>query len=787
MVATQFEIDNALMAGRAYFDTRASINRFPVPQGWVEFKHRALDSGFEAVSFQQSTKIVISYAGTNFTDISDWTQANVPLAFGFAADQLRQAALYYLEVKAANPTATISFTGHSLGGGLAALMGVLFDEQAVAFDQAPFANSATLAIRGDLIDYLKANGYTDATLDALVPELLSFNPYDMNSRVAKVTGYYVQGDALDVLQANLNFQILGTQTMLPQNNVGLGLLGPVDLHSQALLTAFLLNDAFRDITFKLPDLLKMLFDEGLYAYKTSPDNTTSPNFLENLLRHQIGVAADPAAGVAAIPADAMLDRFVVDLQKLTPDTYGMASGTGMAEALTVAAMEYQYFKDATSATQLFTFDSYGLHFKYSDIGASSYKSLPKLADAVNAFLTPEEKSLLNGRLVKQDAWHIQSGTGGMTIHAGADNDAMIGGTNSDGLWGGGGIDILIGGANNDVLVGESGNDYLLGGIGNDTYIFSAGDGTDTVLDTDGSGSIVVDGITLTGGALVAGTTNVWKNTPQGITYTLKGSGTSQVLIISKDGNTDSIRVQGWQAGQLGLAMAGAIAPPATTTITGLDGYSDGIVGTGGADRILGLSGNDALDGSADDDIIEGGLGDDLIAGGAGSDLIYGGVGKDMILSATGLNLQPQRDRNNDGTLDDWAPPAGAGAVWTSGRLWGIYASADANGPTYIVDGGGSLSQDSAGDIVFAGDEEDRVVGGLGDDYIDGGLGNDTLTGHGGNDVIDGGDGEDYIQGEGIILPGYYESVAEIQHGNDVLDGGAGADILSGHEAWKEAA
>ena len=777
-MATQFEIDNALMAGAAYRSTRSSINRFPIPAGWSEvpLSHVTRPSGFEAVSFQQGTKIVIAYAGTNFTDISDWTQANVPLAFGFAADQLRQAALYYLEVKAANPTAIISFTGHSLGGGLAALMGVLFDEQAVAFDQAPFANSATLAIRGDLIDYLKSNGYTDATLDALVPELLSFNPYDMNSRVAKVTGYYVQGDALDVLQTNTSFQILGTQTMLPQTSTGLGLLGPVDLHSQALLTAFLVNDDFRALSFELPNLLQAMFDKGLYAEDTA---TSERNFLDNLLRHQIGVAADPVAGVAAIPADAMLDRFVVDLQKVTPDTYGMASGTGMAEALVVAAMEYRYFKDATSVTQLFTFDSYGLHFKYSDIGASSYKSLPKLADAVNAFLTPEEKSLLNGRLVKQDAWHIQSGTGGMTIHAGADNDAMIGGTNSDGLWGGGGIDILIGGANNDVLVGESGNDYLLGGIGNDTYIFATGDGTDTVLDTDGSGSIVVDGITLTGGALVAGTTNVWKNTPQGITYTLKGSGTSQVLIISKDGNTDSIRVQGWQAGQLGLAMAGAIAPPATTTITGLDGYSDGIVGTGGADRILGLSGNDALDGSADDDIIEGGLGDDLIAGGAGSDLIYGGVGKDMILSATGLNLQPQRDRNNDGTLDDWAPPAGAGAVWTSGRLWGIYASADANGPTYIVDGGGSLSQDSAGDFVFAGDEEDRVVGGLGDDYIDGGLGNDTLTGHGGNDVIDGGDGEDYIQGDGIILPGYYTSVAETQHGNDVLDGGADADILVG--------
>ena len=267
--------------------------------------------------------------------------------------------------------------------------------------------------------------------------------------------------------------------MLPQNGTGLSLLGPVDLHSQTLLTAFLLNDSFRDLSFKLPSLLQAMFDKGLYANDTA---TSERNFLDNLLRHQIGVAADPVAGVAAIPADGMLDRFVVDLQKVTPDTYGMAAGTGMAEALVVAAMEYHYLKDAASATQLFTFDSYGLHFKYSDIGASSYKSLPKLAEAVNAFLTPEEAALLNGKLVKQDAWHIQSGEGGMIVHAGTDNDAAIGGANSDGIWAGAGNDIVIGGADNDVLVGETGNGFLLGGIGFDTYVINAGDGHDTVLD-----------------------------------------------------------------------------------------------------------------------------------------------------------------------------------------------------------------------------------------------------------------------------------------------------------------
>jgi len=58
-------------------------------------------------------------------------------------------------------------------------------------------------------------------------------------------------------------------------------------------------------------------------------------------------------------------------------------------------------------------------------------------------------------------------------------------------------------------------------------------------------------------------------------------------------------------------------------------------------------------------------------------------------SATGLALQLQKDRSNDGVLDDWAPSAGAGAVWTSRRLWGIYAD---NRGSETIEGGGSTSR-----------------------------------------------------------------------------------------------
>ncbi len=693
MAATQFEIDNALMAGRAYFDTRASTNRFPVPQGWAEFKHRALDSGFEAMSFQRESnpnEIVISFAGTDFTDFfGDWTKANFPLAFGELGTQLVDAARYYLEVKAANPTAIISFTGHSLGGGLAALMAVFFDEQAITFDQAPFAAAASDTVRAELEFWLNGYGYSDAMLTSLVPEFMS---YSEGTRTANVTGYYVEGEALQYPPFSA-YDTIGTQTMLPQHSVDLGLVdGPRDLHSQTLLTAFLLSDTFRDLTFKLPDLLKTLFDEALYARSTEPGPDAQPNFLEHLLRHQIGVAADPIAGVAAIPADAMLDRFVVDLQKVTPDTYGMASGTAMAEALVVTAMEYHYFKDAASASQLFTFDNYGLHFKYSDIGASSYKSLPKLVDAVNAFLTPEEQALLNGKLIKQDAWHIQSGVGGMVVHAGAGNDAMIGGANSDGLWGGGGADILIGGANNDVLAGETGNDYLLGGIGFDTYLINPGDGYDTILDTDGQGVVTIGGIEAKGSAtggldakkwIQVG--NVWQDRQNGLTYGLAALADGSQTLLIRDLSGSTVEIKDWSENELGITLGAGAAPvvlPLPTTSTTLSGdlkpadtdpaaagvqaaYDDLgniIVGTeadpGRADTLYDSAGNDRIEGKGGNDTLlaERG-GDDILDGGAGDDLLLGDAGHalaDALEQYAQASTRAEQLALLDGLVEAWS-------------------------------------------------------------------------------------------------------------------------------------
>jgi len=56
-----------------------------------------------------------------------------------------------------------------------------------------------------------------------------------------------------------------------------------------------------------------------------------------------------------------------------------------------------------------------------------------------------------------------------------------------------------------------GDDALLGGTDFDTYIYNTGDGFDTILDTGGDGSIVVDGVILGGRSHPCGRGAVWRS------------------------------------------------------------------------------------------------------------------------------------------------------------------------------------------------------------------------------------------------------------------------------------
>lgn len=143
------DIEYALMAGRAYASkTENKANLPPVPSGWTEESPKDLGNGLNITSFKRGNEIVISISGLSSPgDVIDWING-VSTELGYGSPQMLDAALYYMQIKRDYPDADISFTGHSMGGGFAALLGVLFDESAVTFDQAPFSRSAWEGVKG---------------------------------------------------------------------------------------------------------------------------------------------------------------------------------------------------------------------------------------------------------------------------------------------------------------------------------------------------------------------------------------------------------------------------------------------------------------------------------------------------------------------------------------------------------------------------------------------------------------------------------------------------------------
>ncbi len=533
------QIQYALMAAASYISTRRDINKFPVPDGWIENteNRRVRPSGFEATTFTSGTELVISFAGTypgtllgpkNALGRAVDFATDVALAVGASDDQLLQAVQYYLDRKRENPSATITLTGHSLGGGLAALVGVFFGIQANTFDQAPFAKSAQalwnpLNIPPDvatkLRDDLRSSGYTELELSPLSNFLALRQEFDGIPNAQLINSTRVDGEFLSDWPVFSWQNIIGNLPSTIQH--GPTTANGIDLHAQSLLIAFLQTEqslgeekSLSKLTYKLTDLLAMLVDANLYARST---DTFDENFLERLVRHEFGNAPNVVNGttVGVVTADSMLTRFTRDLWKLVQDG-GLTLSDGnlwnpalnnLSKALTAFAMQKYYDETQASAgynKTLFTnIDGGGIQFDRADVVATlgAAKGDKYFQAYLLTSFTPVERNLINSILPLLRDWTIQAGTAALNAADTQNRNALLlGGSGSDGLVGGSGADLLVGNAGADLLQGKGGNDILLGGSGDDTYVYSTGDGLDTLLDTAGQNTLAVDGDILSGGA-----------------------------------------------------------------------------------------------------------------------------------------------------------------------------------------------------------------------------------------------------------------------------------------------
>ncbi len=207
------------------------------------------------------------------------------------------------------------------------------------------------------------------------------------------------------------------------------------------------------------------------------------------------------------------------------------------------------------------------------------------------------------------------------------------------------------------------------------------------------------------------------------------------------------------------------------------------VGKGDDDVTTG-AGNDYVYGGPGIDILRGNDGNDLLdAGGGIGDQLYGGLGNDYLYgSDEGSESDPDfGDAIRFGDMID----AGDGddRVWSYGGADLVIAG---NGNDIVYSGAGSdrILAGAGTDTIYAGPgTAEYVEGGLDDDLIYGSdVGNDTLLGQegrdrifglGGNDTIDGGLANDWIDG------GTGNDTIDGSQGDDYLDGSFGIDIVRG--------
>ena len=274
-----------VFAAAAYNDARQDKNIIDTPNGWTPITGPSdtnsgvlalLSSGLSATAFRNDAtgEIVISYKGTDFLPgnlfqtISDLL-ADLTLGTGLvSSSQLTGAALFYEQIKLSNPPgAPISFTGHSLGAGLASVMSVWFDRPATVFANAPFQASALSPfVLASVQTALAGAGIVDQSFrDFLLPGGLLPNMLEFWARETSVTGRYVQGELLHVSPLGYWPSVMGPSD-IPVAVGGGDKLDPITLHSMALHATLLMEDKLRAVTEKLPVLLQEIFDDRLYEH-----------------------------------------------------------------------------------------------------------------------------------------------------------------------------------------------------------------------------------------------------------------------------------------------------------------------------------------------------------------------------------------------------------------------------------------------------------------------------------------------------------------------------------------
>jgi hypothetical protein len=423
-------------------------NRPRTPAGWTEDWRPDNETGFSVGIYRNTSTgaLVVAFTGTN-GQFGDWLEN-----FNYSTEQLQQAAVIAASVIDRYGANNVSFTGHSLGGGLASVMAVWFDRPATVFDQRPMQ-----AIALNPQNWLQARG---RVLQAgfSIEAFENYNPaINFFSRETRVNHFFTEGEVLQPLRAGLApIEGAGQVTSIQFGAEQLD-LGPVDnavaLHSQALLTAGLMSDSSRQATITVQATLPVVLDDEFYAYTAA--TSTQRNFLIDLIRSE-----------QANIGNGKLSHFAADLHRLGQDLSGLNEAA--QKAIVAQGVEWYYWQGTDYAGQEFSTRSgavlqyttaQGANLPGAQDRASSY--VRPWLDAVYTANTGDTRFAPMGTGFAQ--WNVATSatTGAVATARDLDQTQMfIGQGGNDTFTGGHRADVMFAGAGNDRLSGRNGNGFF---------------------------------------------------------------------------------------------------------------------------------------------------------------------------------------------------------------------------------------------------------------------------------------------------------------------------------------
>jgi acetyl esterase/lipase len=509
-------------------------NTSRIPSGWTRIAQRNdSGSGFFGAAYSNGSEIVVAFRGWNDAEPTDAVDVLRAYENG-PFEQIGDAQRFLDQVRAANPGVAISLTGHSLGGGLAAITAVRNNLLATSFGAIETVDAALESMNGHREKLLGITlwdipvapfntGITRAQLSAY-PGVQNYAVFGeiatFNNRSAEGSGFIGQDtyllpglgggiyedDSVFGRWEGLTGEVWSSLVPVEVDGAPFSVDFSAQLHSMGFTALPMLFPAeMAALTVALPRLVLQLTNdylardsEGVIPWRMTYDAldgmvfdhllapASAATVLEAMMADFQEIAASGPASVVIANKEvntAILQLAIEHAARETLDggvldTAGSITGGGVYIAADLG-LALDHTPEGTRLLRNYA------NFLIGDAANIGGAAIIAGTGRVMVEANNGAGAAFNGSWTAAEL--IFGGQGNDAINSFAANDGVFGFGGRDRLWGHAGNDLLSGGEAVDALYGGPGNDILIGGALNDQFI--GGDGGDTfVFDALGNGA-----------------------------------------------------------------------------------------------------------------------------------------------------------------------------------------------------------------------------------------------------------------------------------------------------------